>query len=255
MPTGHKITLEVFLQNARKKHGDLYDYSAVKLVRANKPVDIICRKHGVFPQTPLHHCQGEGCPKCKREKARKAICGIGINDAEEGAYNTDAYQVWVNMIKRCYSDGALAKRPNYRGCSVCSEWLRLSNFLKWYNENCKPGDQIDKDILIKGNKVYGPKTCLGVPSRINALFISARAARGKYPIGVSLRHKKYDAQINYGNGAVHLGRYNTPEEAFYAYKAAKEAYIKEVAQEYFDKGLIDKRVYDALMRYEVEITD
>lgn len=35
----------------------------------------------------------------------------------------------------------------------------------------------------------------------------------------------------------------------------KEKYIKDVAQEYYDKGDITKRVYDALMKYEVEITD
>lgn len=40
-----------------------------------------------------------------------------------------------------------------------------------------------------------------------------------------------------------------------AYKSAKEAYIKEIATEYFSRGEITKRVYDALMRYEVEITD
>ena len=47
----------------------------------------------------------------------------------------------------------------------------------------------------------------------------------------------------------------TPEEAFLAYKKAKEEYIKEVAQEYYDSGKIDQNVYDALLRYQTEITD
>lgn len=49
--------------------------------------------------------------------------------------------------------------------------------------------------------------------------------------------------------------YNTEEEAFYAYKDAKERYIKSVAEKYFQEGKITKRVYNALMKYEVEITD
>ena len=50
-----------------------------------------------------------------------------------------------------------------------------------------------------------------------------------------------------------LGYYDSSEEAFYAYKAAKEAYIKEVFNEW--KYQIEPRVYEALMKYQVEITD
>ena len=251
-----RLTKEEFVARARSVHGDKYDYSLVNYVNYWTPVQIICLKHGIFNQAPDHHCtRKQGCPDCKREKLRKTICGVGINDADESVFDTDAYQVWVNMIKRCYDERVISRRECYRGCTICTEWLRLSNFLSWYRENCKPGYQVDKDILIKGNKVYSPDTCLGVPRRINALFISARAVRGKYPIGVSYRYKRYVAQINYGHGSVCLGRYKTPEEAFAVYKQAKEAFIKRIAQEYYDSGQITKRVYDALVRYEVEMTD
>ena len=43
------------------------------------------------------------------------------------------------------------------------------------------------------------------------------------------------------------------EEAFKSYKTFKEKYIKQVADEYKDK--IPKKLYDAMYRYEVEITD
>lgn len=251
-----RLTKEQFIAKARHVHGDRYDYSLVDYVNYHTAVQIICPKHGVFPQAPDHHCdRKQGCPDCKREKLRKTVCGIGINDAGESVFATDAYQVWINMIKRCYDEKVIARREAYRGCTVCEEWLRLSNFLPWYRENCKPGYQIDKDILIKGNKLYSPETCLGVPRRINALFISARAARGKYPIGVTKHYKNFEAQINYGRGTVSLGSYNTIEEAFSVYKEAKERYVRKIAQEYYDNGEITKRAYDALMRYEVEITD
>ena len=51
----------------------------------------------------------------------------------------------------------------------------------------------------------------------------------------------------------YLGRYNTPEQAFLAYKIAKESYIKEVAEKWRDQ--IDPRVYNTLMNYEVNIDD
>ena len=50
-----------------------------------------------------------------------------------------------------------------------------------------------------------------------------------------------------------IGRFDTPEEAFYAYKQFKENYIKEVADEYKDS--IPQKLYEAMYRYEVEIDD
>ena len=51
----------------------------------------------------------------------------------------------------------------------------------------------------------------------------------------------------------HLGHFNTADQAFQAYKEAKEAYIKEVANKW--KNQIDPRVYDALMKWEINIDD
>lgn len=56
------------------------------------------------------------------------------------------------------------------------------------------------------------------------------------------------------NGEViHLGYFDTPEEAFYAYKPVKEAYIKALAEKWKDQ--IDTRAYEALMNWTIEITD
>ena len=98
---------------------------------------------------------------------------------------------------------------------------------------------------------YSPRILLLLT---NNLFTKRDEARGKYYIGVTKYRNKFKAQLNKGIGkSISLGTYDTPEEAFLAYKKAKEAYIKEVAEEY--KGKIDNRLYEALMNYEVEITD
>lgn len=172
-----------------------------------------------------------------------------------------AYDVWQHMIKRCYNDHSKRYcRYGGRGVKVCEEWHNFQNFEKWYNENYYEikGEiiELDKDILIKNNKIYSQNTCLFVPQKINTIFIKSNSTRGDLPIGVSyISHttKKYVANCSIHNVLKHLGFYDTPEEAFRAYKTAKESYIKQVADEYKDK--IPQKLYEALYNYEVEITD
>ena len=186
---------------------------------------------------------------------------IGVGDyksCDENGKDTKCYDTWRSMHMRCYDHKYQDKHSTYKDCTVCKEWNNYQEFAKWDNENYyEVGNEImtlDKDILCKGNKVYSPETCIYVPQSINVLFVKRDKCRGDYPIGVCKFRNKFQAKLSKGNGKqIHLGYYNTPEEAFFAYKKAKEAYIKEVAEEY--KGKIDNRLYEALMNYEVEITD
>ena len=119
---------------------------------------------------------------------------------------------------------------------------------------------LDKDILVKGNKVYSPETCIFVPKTINSLFTKRQNDRGESVIGTSLtqngKYRAYCSLINPKTGKSkyeHLGCYETQEKAFEVYKYYKERNIKEVADYYKDK--IPQKLYDALYNYEVEITD
>lgn len=168
------------------------------------------------------------------------------------------YEAWHSMLSRCYSNKNQQKQPTYQGCSVDKIWHNFQNFAKWYEENYKShmkGWQLDKDILQKGNKIYSPETCCFVPSKINNIFLKSDKSRGEFPIGVSYSKKrnKYLARININGKNKHLGEYKTPEEAFQAYKTAKEAYIKEVADKWKDK--ITEECYKALITYKIKITD
>ena len=116
--------------------------------------------------------------------------------------------------------------------------------------------KLDKDLLIKGNKVYSESTCVFLPKEINSVLIKCTASRGEHLIGVcwSNTHKAFKAQVSKNKGMQeHLGSFNTEIEAFNAYKTAKEAFIKEQANKF--KSQIDERAYNALMNYTVEITD
>ena len=108
-----------------------------------------------------------------------SVFGAGITGLEpirdEQGEILDSYKCWNSMLKRCYSAKYQEKYPTYKDCRVCDKWLYYSNFKKWYDTNYyeinNKTSQLDKDILIKGNKMYSPDTCVFVPQFINKLFI------------------------------------------------------------------------------------
>lgn len=169
------------------------------------------------------------------------------------------YRVWSSMLMRCYDNKVHEKEFTYKDCEVCEEWLNFQNFAEWYEKNYYeiPNEkmQLDKDILIKGNKLYSPETCVFVNHEINSLFTKSNKARGKYPIGVRYckRDKKFTAYVTINKKEKSVAYCDDPIQAFNCYKQAKENYIKEVADKY--KQWIPNKLYDAMYRYEVEITD
>lgn len=176
--------------------------------------------------------------------------------------NTQEYKAWNHMLERCYSEKLKNNHPTYKDVTCCEEWLLFENFYEWLHsqENFNKwlnGDRwaLDKDILVKGNKIYSPKTCCLVPPNINSLF--TKRDRGELPIGVKKSWNRYEANcVNpFTNKREYIGRYDTVEAAFQAYRFYKENIIKQVAQIEYDKGNITKQCYGAMMNYEVEITD
>ena len=156
------------------------------------------------------------------------------------------------MIRRCYSEYYKKHGPTYKVCSVCEEWRYLSNFKKWFDKNYKEGCHLDKDILVQGNKVYSPDTCCFVPQYVNSLLTDHRGARGKYKIGVTKASKGYTACVSRCGKEQYLGTFNTEDEAFTAYVKAKKEVIMETAQKAINEGLIDERIYNALLKYEIK---
>jgi hypothetical protein len=161
------------------------------------------------------------------------------------------------MINRCYNPYYINKELSYIDCYVCEEWHNFQNFAKWYEENYYEieGEKmcLDKDILIKNNKVYSPDACIFVPERINQLFIKNKDYRNGYPIGVvPSTNGKYAGQVNYMDRTIKK-EFETIEEAFTFYKINKEQIIKQVADEY--KDLIPEKLYEAMYNYQVEIND
>lgn len=191
------------------------------------------------------------------------VCGVGYKGigpfpAKVGNSNTPEYEVWRGILRRCYHIEHQKKHPTYISCTVVEEWHNFQNFAEWYTKQKGYAERwpMDKDLTVFGNKVYSPETCSLIPIKINSLLNSAKNVRGKYPMGVyyNKEHDKYIAQIHKGAGQQEfLGGYSTPEEAFAAYKLAKEEYVKSVAEA--NKEFISEVIYNNLMNYTVSITD
>lgn len=197
-----------------------------------------------------------------KDRLLPTVHGIGITGDSQvrvDGKHTKEYRLWNNMLKRCYSVGCQKIRPTYIDCSVSENFRYLQYFKEWCNnqigfnsvdEKGKPF-ALDKDILVKGNRVYNEDVCVFVPQEVNLLFTKRDKSRGEYPIGVSFHKSRGMLTATLNNK--YLGYFNTAEQAFQVYKTAKEAYIKEVANKWKDK--IDPKVYEALMNYEVHIDD
>ena len=166
---------------------------------------------------------------------RRPLRGVGINDANypieikvnNKRYCCPFYKRWSGMIDRCYSADCHERHPTYKDCLVCDEWLTFSNFRAWMKKQDWKGKCLDKDVLIQGNKVYSPETCLFIDENINLLLNTRDAKRGKYKIGVCY-HKssgKFLSRIRKHGQLINLGSYNNEDDAHKAYLKEKRIYI------------------------------
>lgn len=188
----------------------------------------------------------------------KLIYGIGFNSkgeykVKEGGRNTKSYSHWRNMLERCYNTKRTARNSTYIDCSIDERWHDLQDFSKWFYDHnySNLGYQLDKDLLLPNNKIYSPDVCCFVPPEINVLLTDRRNARGRHPQGVSWhkRDEVYHAQINLNGKRRHLGYFDCPDEAYQAYKIAKEANVKRMALEWQDR--IADNVFQALMNWQL----
>ena len=170
----------------------------------------------------------------------RTVEGVGINDATYpvGKGKCPYYQVWLSMLQRCYSARCQKNWPNYIGCSVVEDWHLFSKFKSWMEVQDWQNKVLDKDILVPGNKIYGPHACIFVSQSINTLLNNQPNKQGKYSTGVQeYRPGKYRASFRKNKIHQHIGVFDCPNEAAIAYKNAKADWVMEVAAEQSDLRL------------------
>lgn len=189
-------------------------------------------------------------------KPRKKVCGVGVNDADYAVVKRETievngaqkrkqvwmcphYRIWVSMLNRCYSAKTQERRPNYKGCSVSEEWLLFSNFKAWMEKQDWEGNQLDKDLLFEGNKIYSAETCVFVSPMVNSFTIDCRAARGDWMIGVvwDKPTEKFKSQCSnaFTKKVEHLGLFTCEQQAHNAWLKRKLELAHLLAAEQADE--------------------
>lgn len=106
------------------------------------------------------------------------IVGDKYPSSIKGGKHTKEYETWRNILYRSFNWKYKKEKPTYTDVTCCDEWLLYENFYEWIHSQINfekwhknNGWNVDKDILIKGNKIYSPSSCCLIPQRVNQLFV------------------------------------------------------------------------------------
>lgn len=196
--------------------------------------------------------------KAYKHGINDANYNVNVYDSSSGKlvrlWTCPYYSRWIDMLKRCYSETFHKRQPTYIGCTVCDEWLYFSNFKRWMEKQDWSGKHLDKDLLVKGNKIYSPETCIFVSQAINNFTNDHSLASGNMPTGVNFHKSSGKIHARCGNPITgkreYLGEFDCQNKAHKAWAKRKHeiACILADAQD-------DKRLSEALrIRYR-EITE
>lgn len=191
-------------------------------------------------------------------KKNKLVKGVGDNDANYVVYKTENgkrvmcpyYRTWNAMLERAYCDKYEQKNHTYQGVTVCEDWHSFMNFRSWMETQDWEGKHLDKDLLVRGNKVYSPNTCVFVDGVVNKFLNGHAASRGEWPIGVQWheQNQKFRSQCSnpFSRKNEHLGYFTCPQQAHSAWKKRKHELACQLAD-----IQTDERVAGALrIRYK-----
>lgn len=182
--------------------------------------------------------------------------GWGINDLDRPITRSDSingknkvvwrcpyYVKWKSILTRCFCVKKQEAHPTYKDCTITDEWQRLSDFVKWVDsqpnrdwENC----ELDKDLLVKGNKHYSPHTAVFVSGKVNRFINSSCKTRGKHMLGVCSFNSKsspYMSQCRnpFTDKQDYLGLFQTEIEAHKAWQSYKHKMACLLADEQPDE--------------------
>ncbi|MDH5572515.1 MAG: hypothetical protein OEY89_12170 [Gammaproteobacteria bacterium] len=147
-------TTESFIEAARKKHGDKYDYSQVDYHSNKVEVTIICPEHGPFPQIPKAHLKEHGCRKCagnlKHTNESFIEKAQSIHGDRYDYSQVDYMDAFTKVLIICPEHGPFKQSPDAhfagKGCKKCG-WIAASDAKRYTTELF-----IEKAKAIHGNR-------------------------------------------------------------------------------------------------------
>lgn len=137
-------TTKQFVQEAKKVHGNKYDYSLTEYKQNHKKVKIICPKHGIFEQSPHNHLGGFECKQCGHQKTENKI-RMSINEFifKSNLKHNNKYDYSKVVYKNshsfvtiiCPDHGEFKQRPychiQENGCPICANYNKKENSPSW----------------------------------------------------------------------------------------------------------------------------
>lgn len=112
-----------------------------------------------------------------------SVEGVGyLGIGEYKANNHRRYNSWASMLARCYRKRLKEKYPTYIDCSTIEDWHNYQAYAEYYESDRfrQDGWHLDKDLLIKGNKLYSPETCIFLPKELNNSGLSFESTASKH---------------------------------------------------------------------------
>lgn len=182
----------------------------------------------------------------------KGCIGLGNYKTSIDGKHTKYYTMWKNMLQRCYSESYHLRTPTYIDCEVCEEWLNFQNFAKWFEDNYIENYVLDKDLLIKGNKIYSLENCCFIPPEINSIIAGYTNRNKDLPLGVQKckKTKKYTASLTLNYKSICYGRYETIKEASNKVIELKNSHIKNILIQY--KNNLSEKTFNAIQNYIID---
>ena len=181
----------------------------------------------------------------------------GVGFIGSGEYspteNKKEHSVWSSMLIRAYGTKYKSGKPSYEGVYVNKLWHNFQTFAEWCQTQkgfSEKGYHLDKDLLVQGNKEYGPGLCAFVPHYINTILTASDSIRGNLPLGVHQINNPdnpYAAQIKANKSTKYLGIYSTPLKAHSAWQIAKADRIEYVVSKYAEEKVFDTHIAEALI--------
>ena len=179
------------------------------------------------------------------------IYGVGSTEGvitKEGGKHFNYYKAWFKMLRRCYGDDKFHKE-HYYDCTVSDVFKSLPKFKEWCDQQkgyLQSGWELDKDILVKGNKIYSPETCCFVPKEINSVFKQYKKRGVDLPQGVYLAKdgRSFFARCSIGGKHRSSKWTSSQQEANLLYQEFKREAVLVLAEKY--KYELDNRVYEKL---------
>ena len=187
---------------------------------------------------------------------KPSIAGVGINDANYNVCQTETiegkqriiwkcpfYTTWAQMINRCYNKNLKFKKPSYVGSETVPEWHYFMTFRSWMIEQDWEGKELDKDLLVPGNKVYGPETCVFISQSLNKFIIHSKGNKNGLPPGVAYKktiNKFVSQYYDKKNCKLYrIGVHDTAEDAHEAWLVFKVKQAIALGEKEKDKRIVE----------------